>query len=31
MCTAPDQVLLELFEIDIDDMPTNLAEFFNLG
>jgi hypothetical protein len=31
MCTAPDGVLLELFEVDIDEMPSELAEFFNLG
>jgi hypothetical protein len=31
MCAAPDQVRLELFEIDIGDMPANLVEFFNLG
>jgi hypothetical protein len=31
MCAAPDQVLLELFEIDVDDLPANLADFFNLG
>ena len=30
MCAAPDQVLLELFEIDVDDRPANLADFFNL-
>jgi catechol 2,3-dioxygenase-like lactoylglutathione lyase family enzyme len=31
MCAAPDGVLLELFEVDIDEMPSELAEFFNLG
>ena len=31
MCSAPDDVLLELFEVDIDEMPSELAEFFNLG
>ena len=31
MCSAPDGVLLELFEVDIDEMPSELAEFFNLG
>ncbi len=31
MCSAPDDVLLELFEVDIDEMPSELADFFNLG
>ncbi|MFL2986891.1 MAG: VOC family protein [Candidatus Poriferisodalaceae bacterium] len=31
MCSAPDNVLLELFEVDIDDMSPELADFFNLG
>ena len=31
MCSAPDGVLLELFEIDIDEMPPELVDFFNLG
>ena len=28
MCPAPDDVLLELFQIDVDAMPTELAQFF---
>lgn len=28
MCAAPDDVLLELFEIDTDDMPEQLAAYF---
>lgn len=28
MCAAPDEVLLELFEIDVEDMPPALAEYF---
>jgi len=31
MCSAPDNVLLELFEVDIDDVSPELADFFNLG
>ena len=31
MCSAPDDVLLELFEVDIDDVSPELADFFNLG
>ena len=31
MCEAPDAVLLELFEVDIDQMSADLADFFNLG
>ena len=29
MCPAPDDVLLELFEIDVDSMPPELARYFN--
>jgi catechol 2,3-dioxygenase-like lactoylglutathione lyase family enzyme len=29
MCPAPDDVLLELFEIDVDAMPEALARYFN--
>jgi catechol 2,3-dioxygenase-like lactoylglutathione lyase family enzyme len=29
MCPAPDNVLLELFEIDLDSMPPELARYFN--
>ncbi len=29
MCPAPDDVLLELFEIDLDSMPPELARYFN--
>jgi catechol 2,3-dioxygenase-like lactoylglutathione lyase family enzyme len=29
MCPAPDDVLLELFEIDNDSMPPELARYFN--
>jgi catechol 2,3-dioxygenase-like lactoylglutathione lyase family enzyme len=28
MCAAPDDVLLELFEIDVEDMPPALADYF---
>jgi len=28
MCPAPDNVLLELFQIDIEEMPPALARFF---
>lgn len=28
MCPAPDDVLLELFEIDVDAMPAELARYF---
>ncbi len=28
MCPAPDDVLLELFEIDVDAMPPELARYF---
>jgi len=28
MCPAPDDVLLELFEIDVDSMPPELARYF---
>ena len=28
MCAAPDDVLLELFEIDVGDMPPALADYF---
>jgi catechol 2,3-dioxygenase-like lactoylglutathione lyase family enzyme len=28
MCPAPDNVLLELFEIDVDSMPPELARYF---
>ena len=28
MCPAPDNVLLELFEIDVDSMPLELARYF---
>jgi hypothetical protein len=28
MCPAPDDVLLELFEIDVDAMPSELARYF---
>tara|TARA_B100000902_G_C26831588_1_gene678946 strand:+ start:184 stop:585 length:402 start_codon:yes stop_codon:yes gene_type:complete len=31
MCKAPDGVLLELFEVDIEEMTPELADFFNLG
>jgi catechol 2,3-dioxygenase-like lactoylglutathione lyase family enzyme len=29
MCPAPDDVLLELFEIDVDSMSPELARYFN--
>jgi catechol 2,3-dioxygenase-like lactoylglutathione lyase family enzyme len=29
MCPAPDDVLLELFEIDVESMPSELARYFN--
>jgi len=29
MCAAPDGVLLELFEVDGDDLPPELATYFN--
>lgn len=29
MCPAPDNILLELFEIDINGMPLALAEYFD--
>jgi catechol 2,3-dioxygenase-like lactoylglutathione lyase family enzyme len=29
MCPAPDDVLLEVFEIDVDSMPPELARYFN--
>ncbi|MEM7404423.1 MAG: VOC family protein [Pseudomonadota bacterium] len=28
MCPAPDNVLLELFQIDVEQMPAGLARFF---
>ena len=31
MCAAPDGVLLELFEIDVEQMPSALAEYFRQG
>ena len=29
MCEAPDQVLLELFEVDVGRLPTDAAAYFN--
>jgi hypothetical protein len=29
MCPAPDQVLIELFEIDAASMPPGLARYFD--
>ena len=29
MCPAPDDVLLELFEIDVESMPPELTRYFN--
>ena len=31
MCSAPDNVLLELFEADTSQMSEDLADFFDLG
>jgi hypothetical protein len=29
MCPAPDSVLLELFQIDVEDMPPEIARYFD--
>ena len=29
MCPAPDSVLLELFQIDVEDMPPAIARYFS--
>jgi hypothetical protein len=31
MCPAPDSVLLELFQIDVEDMPPAIARYFDDG
>jgi catechol 2,3-dioxygenase-like lactoylglutathione lyase family enzyme len=31
MCGAPDGVLLELFQADVDELPPELAEYFGGG
>jgi len=28
MCGAPDDVLLELFQVDTEDLPPELTEYF---